>query len=255
MSLTEKTTHATEALSRLLQQYKGKDKIAALINCFSAQIQEIEAALFELLNDRWIESATGQQLDGLGQIVGEARQGRTEDDYRIALRVRILINKYSGSTEQIIEILSLATQSQVELSEYFPASFVARLVDALDCVVDTGTHTGTNNAATLTDSTKSWSPDALIGKTIRNTTDGSIGVITANTSSTVTATLSGGTDNDWDTGDAYEVISIPVEVHNIVHESKGAGINGQVVYYLAEDVFIWDTEDHGWDDGRWAGAI
>jgi hypothetical protein len=36
-----------------------------------------------------------------------------------------------------------------------------------------------------------------------NLTDGSKGRVTANTATTVTVTLSGGTDNDWDTGDTY----------------------------------------------------
>jgi hypothetical protein len=71
----------------------------------------------------------------------------------------------------------------------------------------TGTHTGADNQATLTDSTKSWTVDELVGKTINNTTDGSTATITANTATTVTATLGGGAENDWDTGDAYTITS------------------------------------------------
>jgi hypothetical protein len=71
-----------------------------------------------------------------------------------------------------------------------------------------GTHTGSNNASTLTDSTQSWATNELLNGTITNTTDGSSGTITANTATTVTATLSGGTDNDWDTSDAYEVTKL-----------------------------------------------
>jgi hypothetical protein len=68
-----------------------------------------------------------------------------------------------------------------------------------------GTHSGSNNASTLTDSTQAWTTDSLIGYTLKNLSDGSEGVITANTATTITATLSGGTDNDFDTGDTYEV--------------------------------------------------
>lgn len=66
-----------------------------------------------------------------------------------------------------------------------------------------GTHTGSNNAAVLTDSTASWEEDEWVGYTIENTTDGSSATVTANTATTITATLSGGTDNDWDTSDVY----------------------------------------------------
>ena len=38
-----------------------------------------------------------------------------------------------------------------------------------------------------------------------NSTDGSSAIITDNDATTVTATLTGGTDNDWDIGDTYEI--------------------------------------------------
>jgi hypothetical protein len=68
-----------------------------------------------------------------------------------------------------------------------------------------GTHTGANNAAVLTDSRQSWVTNLFVGKIIQNITDGSSGTITANTATTITATLGGGTENDWDTGDSYSI--------------------------------------------------
>lgn len=68
-----------------------------------------------------------------------------------------------------------------------------------------GTHDGSNNASVLTDSGASWTNNQFSGWILVNTTDGSKGQITSNTSTTITATLSGGTDNDWDTSDAYQV--------------------------------------------------
>jgi len=59
----------------------------------------------------------------------------------------------------------------------------------------------------LTDDTKQWASDALIGKVILNTTDLSWGTITANTATTITATLANGTDCRWDADDAYEIVT------------------------------------------------
>lgn len=70
----------------------------------------------------------------------------------------------------------------------------------------TGSHDGAGNAASMTDSGASFTVNALIGYRIENTTDGSSGTITANTATNITATLSGGTDNDWDVSDAYFII-------------------------------------------------
>jgi hypothetical protein len=76
-------------------------------------------------------------------------------------------------------------------------------------LVATGTHTGANNASTLTDSSKSFTTNELVNYRIYNTTDGSDGLITANDATMVTATLYGGTDNDWDTSDAYIIVAKP----------------------------------------------
>lgn len=76
---------------------------------------------------------------------------------------------------------------------------------------DTGTHTGGTHATILTDSTASWVVDALIGLTVKNVTDGSTGEITDNDATTVTvAALSGGTDNQWELNDKYEIYNMTV---------------------------------------------
>ena len=71
----------------------------------------------------------------------------------------------------------------------------------------TGSHTGGNGEATvMTDSTAAWTIDELIGFTIFNSTDNSSAVITDNDATSVTvAALLGGTGNDWDTNDTYEI--------------------------------------------------
>lgn len=68
-----------------------------------------------------------------------------------------------------------------------------------------GRQDGGDNEAVLTDSTQTWTVDALIGLQVFNQTDGSSATITDNDAHTVTATLAGGTDDDWDDGDLYEI--------------------------------------------------
>src|SRR4030042_5421788 len=65
------------------------------------------------------------------------------------------------------------------------------------------THDGSNNAAVLSDTSGGFNILPLstyVGDTLYNTNDSSSGTISAATSSTITATLAGGTQNDWDTG-------------------------------------------------------
>ena len=95
---------------------------------------------------------------------------------------------------------------------------VACVIDLIDpagnfrsVAYDSGNHDGANNASTLTDSTQSWTVDEHVNRAIRNLTDGSTGKITANTATTITATLAGGDQDDWDTGDYYEIIPRTLE--------------------------------------------
>ncbi|MCP4674326.1 MAG: LamG domain-containing protein [Deltaproteobacteria bacterium] len=74
--------------------------------------------------------------------------------------------------------------------------------------VDRGTHDGADGSASLLDSTKAWRDGQLVGKIAYNLTDGSAGLVTGNTEHEVIATLVGGLDNDWGSGDDY-VISTP----------------------------------------------
>jgi len=98
-----------------------------------------------------------------------------------------------------------------------------------------GTDDTSTNAAFLTDSTQSWTTDEWVGYVIKNTTDGSQALITANTGTTITGVLFGGTDNDWDSGDAYLI---------------SQGLNGDATQGISHR-FLIKVHDAGADiDGR-----
>ena len=67
-----------------------------------------------------------------------------------------------------------------------------------------GTHDYPDNSATLYDSDGGFTQD-LVGLIIDNVSDGSSGLISAVSGTTITATLTGGTGNDWDTTDGYTI--------------------------------------------------
>lgn len=87
----------------------------------------------------------------------------------------------------------------------------------------TGTHTGANNAAILTDAAASFLASYVhIGDVIDNLTDGSSATITGVTANTITGILAGGTDNDWDTGDSYRVYKL-VRTGHLIRVIKNTG--------------------------------
>lgn len=121
------TTHRADAIGRLVSQYKNKPSMESLAGIIGARSQTLEDVVWELVTLRVIGSGVGAQLDDLGAILGEARQARSDSDFRIYLAARILLNKCSGTPEQLLElfvkVLSVANPGQgVTLLEIYPAA-------------------------------------------------------------------------------------------------------------------------------------
>ena len=96
--------HAGEALARLPQQFADKPNVEKMINALAVPAQALEAALWQLLTERTIDTAVGTQLDELGAIVGEDRSGRDDTTYRRYIRARVLANKSQGLNSDIIKV-------------------------------------------------------------------------------------------------------------------------------------------------------
>ena len=94
------------------------------------------------------------------------------------------------------------TEHRYEYTTYSSATFTLKSIP-------NGTVTTANGAGTtLTDSAATFVTSGVkAGMLVRNTTDGSIGYVVSVDSETqlTISGLSGGTDNDWDSGDAYQI--------------------------------------------------
>jgi len=74
-----------------------------------------------------------------------------------------------------------------------------------------------SSAAFLTDSGESWPTNGYVGMTLYNVTDSSSCTVTANTDTTMTCTLAGGTANAWNSGDAWAVAPGPGQSGSIFY--------------------------------------
>ena len=122
--MTKITTLAVDAINRLIAQFKDKPKLEAFLNAVSNELQAFENASFELNSLLDIDTMEGAQLDGIGTIVVEPRQGKSDAEYRVALRQKIAANAGSGEPESVIETFLLVTGSTVATyMEDYPAGF------------------------------------------------------------------------------------------------------------------------------------
>lgn len=93
-----------------------------LTDIFGTKIQELEEVFRQLLLRLDIDNAVGAQLDGIGSIVGQAREGNDDDKYKILIKLRIGINVSEGTIEDIITIWKLVTGgTDVTIREAYPA--------------------------------------------------------------------------------------------------------------------------------------
>jgi hypothetical protein len=104
MSVTQITDHQARALATLLSQWGGAVKIKALLAALIARIQEADDDAWAMIGGRMLATAEGAQLDILGSLVGQARGGLADDDFRRLCVVRIQANLAKGRAEAIIQI-------------------------------------------------------------------------------------------------------------------------------------------------------
>ena len=127
-ALTYDPDHVARGVARLIERYR-KPRTSALLESWLAEVQEAEDALWQLLVDRSLATAEGDQLDVLGKIVGQPREGRSDDVYRLWISARNMVLRSSGRTEEMLKIARtlVGATDTVALDEYYPAAFVMRL--------------------------------------------------------------------------------------------------------------------------------
>ena len=77
--MTDKITDYDTRLNELLPaQFKGQPNFTGLINAIASIIQDFENEAFRFFDELSLSTATGDQLDGLGEILGEPRNGRSD---------------------------------------------------------------------------------------------------------------------------------------------------------------------------------
>jgi hypothetical protein len=124
--------HTEEARAFLLEQFKDKVSIRALLDSFTAQIQLVENALWQLVVDRTIDTAVGTQLDRIGEILNRERGSDTDSDYRDRLKIQILINLASGTVEDIVEVFDrVVSPAEIQLRDGTDADFTIEVNDPI----------------------------------------------------------------------------------------------------------------------------
>ncbi len=124
MTITHILDHDQRAINRLVSALISDPLWQSLLIALVSEHQALEDVFFELFDERLLINAEGVQLDNYGVLVGQRRNGLTDDEYRAVLSTRILANRGSGQIPNITKALSdLTGGAAVKYRQLDPASF------------------------------------------------------------------------------------------------------------------------------------
>jgi hypothetical protein len=123
--MRRETSHAVIAHSRLTDAGRRNVELAAILEALAEPIQEVEDAYWALFEDRRLDVAVATQLDVLGAIIGQPRNGFGDTDYRSHISARIMANRSSGTVEELLTLVrTMLSAGTLTLTQTYPAGFV-----------------------------------------------------------------------------------------------------------------------------------
>lgn len=125
-TLAHVTDHVAQALAlRLRQDKKDKPLDAAWLSIDIDRLQRIEDVLLAIYAAFDVDTAVGDQLEALGEIVGEKRKGRADELYRLWVKARIVINRSNGKVHDLLKItrIVLGSDPLVTYTPDYPMAF------------------------------------------------------------------------------------------------------------------------------------
>lgn len=110
------------------------NNIEKLLATIIAPSQGVEDALQQLKTERFVDTAVGAQLDIIGRIVGQDREGLGDLDYRRYIRARISANTSSGTYEDLLTVAFLVVYDEtasILLTQEGPATLRLRVANTV----------------------------------------------------------------------------------------------------------------------------
>ena len=126
------TGQAAAARARLAAQYWDSANLIKLISIFAVRWQPILNVLAVLKLAWRLSTATGTQLDAIGERVDLDRQGLDDDAYRIDLAIKAKqVLPTQATAPQILEIARalVGDDRAIKFVDYPPAGFLLQIAD------------------------------------------------------------------------------------------------------------------------------
>lgn len=123
--LTQRTTYETDLAESLIDKFASQTNWQKFMGVIGAELQEVEDMFWFVRVNRWIDNATNYTLAQVATIVGLTPLGWTDNELRRRIKAQILLNKSSGTINEIKNIFAtIFPDGTYALNEFFPAGFL-----------------------------------------------------------------------------------------------------------------------------------
>lgn len=111
------------AINELAYIFRVGTNIHNFVESLFVPMQQFEDSLEQLYLDLWVFQATGVQLDGFGDLVGQPRNGEDDIHYLISILAKIGENNSQSRLADVISVFNILSGStSTHVVEAFPAS-------------------------------------------------------------------------------------------------------------------------------------
>lgn len=126
--------YVEQAINRFIEDFRDKKVIRGVAESWIETTERVELVLFDMLAALNLETSTNSAgLAILGSYVGEARNGKSLEQFRQSIKVRVRINRSRGLHEDLIDVSRLLTPTY-DIRDYYPAAAIVRVGDDVDPV-------------------------------------------------------------------------------------------------------------------------
>lgn len=111
------------AASRITNVFRDKPRVREVIVSMPRQLTIFEQVAEQVRNERGLDLAIGVQLDKIGELIGEKRLGRPDEEYRLSIRFRIFVNISKGRPSDVNYVVKFLTKGDdIQYLESYPAT-------------------------------------------------------------------------------------------------------------------------------------
>jgi hypothetical protein len=102
-----KNTYVQDAYNMLIDQFKNKPILNALLSIYIGKLQEIENVFSALYDAEFLASSTGSALYEIGSTEGITMTSISDATYRTIIKQTQLVNNSSGDIETLLNFIIL----------------------------------------------------------------------------------------------------------------------------------------------------